>query len=75
MVSAAHFDLDDPPDRTGLHRPLAAPVSAIAHDIQVPVQALSQQTPLTQAPCTHSLLPTHIEPSTFLVAQISVVEQ
>jgi hypothetical protein len=75
VVSAAHFDLDDPPEETGLHKPLAAPVSAFEHDMQVPVHALSQQMPPTHAPCTHSLFPTHVEPSTFLAAQVIVVEQ
>ena len=74
-VSTAHFVLEDPPDKIGLHRPLAAPVSALEQERQVPVQALSQQIPDTHAPCTHSLLATQVEPSTFLVAQVSVVEQ
>jgi hypothetical protein len=75
VASTAHFVLDDPPAEIGLHRPLAAPVSAFEHDRQVPVHALSQQIPDTHAPCTHSLLATHVEPSTFFVAQVSAGEQ
>ena len=70
-----HLVLDEPPAEIGLHRPLAAPVSALEHDRQVPVHALSQQIPDTHAPCTHSLLATQVEPSTFLVAQVSAGEQ
>jgi hypothetical protein len=73
VVSTAHFPLEEPPDKIGLHRPFAAPVSAFAHERQVPVQALSQQIPPTHEACTHSLLPTHVEPSIFFAAQVCVV--
>jgi hypothetical protein len=75
VASTAHLVLDDPPDKIGLHRPLAAPVSVFEHDRQVPVHALSQQIPETHEPCTHSLLPTQTEPSTFFVAQVMAGEQ
>jgi hypothetical protein len=74
-VSIAHFPFDDPPDETGLHRPFAAPVSELEHERQVPVHALSQQIPLTHAPCTHSLFAMHMEPSIFFAAQVFAGEQ
>jgi hypothetical protein len=74
-VSTAHFPFDDPPDETGLHSPFAAPVSELEHEKQVPVHALSQQIPLTHAPCTHSLFAMHVEPSIFFAAQVIAGEQ
>jgi hypothetical protein len=40
VVSATHLPLDDPPATIGRHRPLAALVSALAHETQVVSQAL-----------------------------------
>jgi len=71
-ASTAHFVLDEPPERTGLHSPFATPVSAFEQDRQVPVHVLSQQKPPTHDPCRHSLFIKHAEPSTFLVTQVMV---
>src|SRR5262249_44908578 len=66
----AHLPLDGPPVLMGLHWPLGWLVSAIAHDMQRAVHAVSQQIPATHWPWTHSLLPMQVEPSIFLVAQV-----
>jgi hypothetical protein len=47
IVSTAHLPLDDPPAVIGLQRPPGWPVSAVAHDEQSPVHAVSQQMPAT----------------------------
>jgi hypothetical protein len=43
------------PDLTELHWPLPWPVLAAKHDVHLPVQPPSQQTPSTQFPVKHSL--------------------
>jgi len=61
-VSTAHLPCEPPPALIGRHSPLAAPVSVIAQELQVAVQALSQQKPPTQFPSAHWLLPVHTAP-------------
>ena len=53
------------PAVAGRHRPLAAPVSAPAHALQLPVHAVSQHTPSTQLPLAHSGPAAHTVPSVF----------
>jgi hypothetical protein len=43
VADTAHLPFEAPPALMARHRPSAAPVSAIAHAMQVPVQLFSQQ--------------------------------
>jgi hypothetical protein len=61
-VSTAHLPCDPPPALTVRHSPLAAPVSAIAHELQVAVHADSQQTPPTQLPSAHWVSAVQVAP-------------
>ena len=51
---AAHMPLEPPPVFVVPQTPLAPlPLSAAEHDVQVPLQAVSQHTPSTQLPVAH----------------------
>jgi hypothetical protein len=53
------------------HVPSGMPVSALRHDMQLPVQPLLQQTPSTQFPEVHWSLPLgHDEPLLILLPQV-----
>jgi len=54
VVSCVHSLPGSVPAVTGRHRPLAAPVIAPAHALQLPLHAVSQHTPSTQLPLAHS---------------------
>jgi len=54
----------------GRQRPLACPVSVIEQELQTAVHALSQQSPATQLPIAHWLLPVQAAPFVFLAVQI-----
>lgn len=65
VVSCGHSLRGSVPALAGRHWPLAAPVSAAAHALQLPVHAVSQHTPSTQLPLAHSGPAAHTVPSVF----------
>ena len=62
VLLTAHLPCEPPPAFTDRHRPLAMPVSAIAHELHVAVHAVSQQMLATQLPIAHWLLPVQPDP-------------
>jgi hypothetical protein len=69
VVSTAHLPWDPEPALMGRHNPLAAPVSTIAHELQVAAHAVSQQKFPTQLPPAHWPLPAQAAPLVSLAVQ------
>jgi hypothetical protein len=70
VPAAVQRPFELPPAVIGRHRPLFCPVSAIAHDWQRPVQAVSQQTLPTQAPFAHWLPVAQVDPLLCFAVQV-----
>ena len=63
VVPTAQAPFDDPPAATGLQAP-------VAQVMQVPVQAVAQQTPEMQLPLVHWSLAEQVDPSEKVAAQV-----
>ena len=53
---------------------IPAPCFAEVQAMQRPLQAVSQQTPSTQLPLTHSVAAAQVRPSSFLARQVGVLQ-